>query len=441
VRRNANAIVAAVVTLTAAVSSSVHWLARPHLFTLLFSVLFYRGLERVRAGESAWHGIPYLAMFPLATILWTNLHGGFFVGIIMIGTYGAGELLKALLTGKDEERRPALHRAGGYAMSAVACVAASLVNPYGYHLHEHVVQYLLDPYQSQHIIEFLSVSFHHPLAPFFEAMLLLSALAALWYCSRGEYIQPLMLLMWAHAALLSVRNIPIFMIVAAPAAAALIENYLHRLPECNVAGWLRRAAGKFNRGAADLSETDSIARWHLVSAAGFALAAAIVLAPHPPAKFRAEFSPKSFPVAAAATLASYPSAHVFTSDQWGDYLIYSLFPRTRVFTDGRSDYYGADFGMKYLDVLNVSVGWEKTLARYGVDTILMPPNSPLTGALKVSPRWRVVYDDGVAVVFRPASKAVGKPVSVASCGGATRDREITKTAASDRMIANHKTKT
>jgi len=440
VRRHANAIVAVLLTMTAAVASSVHWLARPHLFTLLFLVLFYRALERVREGQANWRGIPYLAMLPAATILWTNLHGGFFVGIVMIGAYGAGELLKALFTAVREERRPALHHAAAYIFTSLACLAASLVNPYTWRLHVHVIEYLLDPYQAQHIMEFLSVSFHHPLAVFFEGMLLLATLAAFWYASRGEYIQPVLLLMWAHAALLSVRNIPIFMIVAAPPAAAALQTWLDRLPEFHMAEWLRRAARNFNRVAADMTATDSLARSHAVSVAAILVVAGLVYAPHPPGGFRAEFSAKTFPVAAAARLAADPSARIFTTDQWGDYLIYSLYPQTRVFTDGRSDYYGAEFGQKYLDVLNVSLGWDKTLARFGVDTILMPPGSPLTGALKESPRWRAVYDDGVAVIFRPAGKPLGK-LSVASRGGLSRDREITKTKASDLGIAIHKTKT
>jgi len=441
VLRRSNAIVAVLLTLTAAVSSSVHWLARPHLFTLVFVVLYYHALERVREGRTSWRGIPYLAMLPAATILWTNLHGGFFVGIIMIGAYGAGELLKAVLTPNSDERGPALHRAGAYILTSLACLAASLVNPYTYKLHKHVVEYLLDPYQSQHIIEFLSVNFHHPLAIFFEAMLLISTIAAVRYAGKGEYIQPLLIAMWAHAALLSIRNVPIFMLIAAPPAAADVQLWLARLPETNIASWLRRAAAKFNSVAADLTETDAVGRYHLVSIAAILFVAALVTAPHPPATFRPEFSPKTFPVKAAATLAADPTAHIFTSDQWGDYLIYSLYPRTRVFTDGRSDYYGAEFGQKYLDVLNVNVGWEKTLARFGVDTVLISPSSPLCGALKESPHWRVVYDDGVAVVFRPAGKAAAKPVSVANGGGETRDREITKTQASDLRIATNKTKT
>ena len=103
-RRKSNAIVALVVTMVAAAASSVHWLARPHLFTLLFVVLFYGALERVRDGRTHVAGVPYLALLPAATILWTNLHGGFFVGILMIAAYGGGELLRVAFSADGEER-------------------------------------------------------------------------------------------------------------------------------------------------------------------------------------------------------------------------------------------------------------------------------------------------------------------------------------------------
>ena len=56
-------IVAMAVTMVAAAASSVHWLARPHLFTLLFFVLFYSSLEHVREGRTRVAGVPYLACF------------------------------------------------------------------------------------------------------------------------------------------------------------------------------------------------------------------------------------------------------------------------------------------------------------------------------------------------------------------------------------------
>jgi hypothetical protein len=442
VRRKSNAIVAIVVTMLAATASSVHWLARPHLFTLFFLVLFYGALERVRDGNTLKSGIPYLAVLPVATILWTNLHGGFFVGVVMIGTYGVGELLRLAFSPSSGDRRPALCRAAAYLGTAFACLLASLVNPYTYHLHVHVVQYLGEPYFAQHIAEFLSASFHDPRAIFFEAMLLLAATSGLWNVSQGSFTQPLLLAMWAHAALLSIRNIPIFMLLAAPPVASFLQTWLDRLPSLEVAAWVKNAARKFNNVAAEMSTTDSIPRWHALSILSMLIVAALLFAPHPPERFRPEFNPKSFPAAAIATLRSDPTARIFTFDQWGDYLIYRMYPDTKVFMDGRSDFYGPDFGKTYLDVLQVNYGWEKTLTNFGVDTILLPPAAPLTGALKESARWRVVYDDGISVVFRSACKTVKAPISVTAGDGSGRDREITKTQASDQTITQkNKSKT
>ena len=442
VRRKSNPIVAIIVTMLAAAASSIHYLARPHLFTLLFLVLFYAALEQVREGRTRLLGVPILAALPVVSILWTNLHGGFFVGALMILAYGGGEILRLVFSPNAAGRRPAWLQARSYFLSGLACLAASLINPYTYHLHQHMAQYLRDPFNSQHIVEFLSPSFHHPTAIFFEAMLAIAVAAAVWNLRQGRFTEALLVFVWAHGALLANRNIPIFMIVAAPPAAAAIQQWLLRVPELNVAAWLRTAADRFNRVADETGETDSIARLHLLSVFGVLLVAALIYAPHPPRKFRAEFDPKVYPAAALATLRSDPAGRIFTHDQWGDYLIYRLYPAHKVFVDGRSDFYGDDFEEKCIDVLNVKYGWEKTLTGFGVDTVLLPPNAPLSGALKESSRWRVVYDDGIALVFRSASRTTGLQVSVANNGGGDgRDREVTKTLTSDPVITETKPKT
>jgi hypothetical protein len=269
-------------------------------------------------------------------------------------------------------------------------------------------------------------------------MLLMSTAVAFWNVSKGRFTEPLLLLVWGHAALLAARNIPIFMIAAAPPVAAAMEEWLALLPELRVAEWLRRAVRRFNLVAAETSDTDNIARWHVASVAGALLVAALLYAPSPPKLFRAEFDPKSYPAGAIETLRRDASARIFTYDQWGDYLIYRLYPRTKVFVDGRSDFYGDAFEEKCIAVLSVKYNWEKTLDGFGVDTILLPPSAPLAGALKESSRWRVVYDDGVALVFRSAQKTAGESISAATRGGTGRDREVTKTEARDRAIARTK---
>jgi len=440
-RRKSNAVVAIAVTILAMAGSSVHWLARPHLFTLLFTVIFLDALDRVREGETRVAGIPWLVLLPGLTVVWTNLHGGFLAGVSMVAVFGIAELIQVLVAAEDEARAAGLKRAGRYLLSALGCMAASLLNPYTYHLHVHLWQYLRDPFTAEHVGEFLTISFRDPMAVFFEIALAGGVLAAAWSARRGCYVWLLLVMMWAHAALVAARHIPIFMIVTAPILAAAANAAFDYLPAAPVAAWLRRAAAAFGRVMRETSETDAIGRWHPVSVLALALLAAIIYAPNPPQRFRAQFDPKRFPAGALSTLERYPSARVFTFDQWGDYLIYRLYPRVRVFVDGRSDYYGPDFENKALDVVTVSYGWDKTLARFAVDTVLMPPNTPLVGALKESSRWQVVYDDGVALVFRARGQAQGVGVSVAAGGGEGRDREVTKTQTSDRPITELGSKT
>ena len=440
-RRRASALVAVLVTMLAAAASSVHWLARPHLFTLLFTVIFYAVLERARGGNSRRAGIGWLIGLPAVTILWTNLHGGFAVGIGMAAAFGLAELLNRLLAARPSDASDSLTAARRYFLCAASCLAASLVNPYGWRLHEHLLAYFRDPYAAGHIVEFFSLSFHHPMAVFFEIMLLAGAVAAVGSLGRRRFAEPLLFVAWGHLALLSVRHIPIFMILAAPLVAEAADRGLARLAAADLAGWLRRLAARLARLSASAGETDRIARLHLASALAVLILGLLLYAPHPPRKFKAEFDPGRYPAGAVARLAGEAGARIFTFDQWGDYLIYRLYPSTKVFVDGRSDFYGNDFERQFLDIVSLHTGWEQTLARFAVDTVLMPPDSPLTEALKVSSRWRVAYDDGIALIFRLRPSGPGEAVSAAAGGGMSRDREVTKTQASDRSITEWKSKT
>lgn len=87
----------------------------------------------------------------------------------------------------------------------------------------------------------------------------------------------------------------------------------------------------------------------------------------------------------------------------GGYLIYRCYP-AKVFVDGRSDFYGPAFEAEYAEVLGAQFNWEAILAAHGVDTVLLAVDSPLSSALKGSPNWQAVYDDGAAIVFRTARR-------------------------------------
>ena len=431
-RKCGNALVAIAVMALATGGTAIHWLARPHLFTMLFTVIFYSILERVKDGN-----VRLLWWLPALMILWTNLHGGFFLGIVLAGAYAAGEIADAVFTSDSSHRQSALRRSVPYLAAASGCFAVTFINPYFYHLHQHIVEYLNDSYQYKNILEFQSFDFHHPVALFFEPMLILGAAAAIWNLYRRQFVYAILLAGWAHLALVVVRNEPIFMIVAAPLVAEMLQSLLSELPARDLAGWIRQGAAKFEENAKEFCVADSIARLHLTSAAAVVLLIALFYAPNAPAKCRAEYDVKRYPAKAVEMLRHAGSPEViFTDDEWGDYLIYRLYPSHRVFVDGRSDFYGTPFNEKYLSVMNVRYDWEKSLGQYHVNTILLSPNTALAGALKESRRWRPVYDDGVAIVFRSNEDRASSadPVSVATSSGKDRDRKITKSQTSDLAI-------
>src|ERR1700723_3722490 len=85
--------------------------------------------DRERASNRIWWLVPL-------TIVWTNLHGGFLALIAVLGLAAVGTAAEAWAgraTRADAVR---------YFGLTFICAASSLVNPYGYGLHVHVVEYL-----------------------------------------------------------------------------------------------------------------------------------------------------------------------------------------------------------------------------------------------------------------------------------------------------------
>jgi hypothetical protein len=442
-RRCGNPLVSIALTGIAAAGASIHWLARPHLFTMLLMLVFLTLLERVREGQT-W----LLWTLPVLMILWTNLHGGFPIGIIIVGSYGAGELLRAAVTPDSVERRASLRAAWPFLAATAGCALASFLNPYGYQLHVHMWEYLRDPFQLKYIVEFRSADFHTPPALFLEIMLILGLGAAIWYGRRRQFAEVFLIAGFGHLSLVMARNMPIYMLAGAPIIAAPLVAWLKALADGPVAGWIRAAVGTFVEIGEELVPLERPWRLHVAPVVVILLLVAGMESPMAGVKLEPKYDPDYYPekalaalnppwlnsagvspvassslptrpvalhtgagspenVAAAADPLFEPSERIFTHDEWGDYLIYNLYPRGfKVFVDGRSDFYGGKFGQDYIDVLEVKYNWQQTLDRYGVDTILLPCDAALSGALKESRRWRVAYDDGIAIVFRPA--ALGK---------------------------------
>jgi len=439
-RRCDNPLIVMGVTFLACAASAIHWLARPHLFTMLLTVILMSILDRVQKGRTN-----LLWLLPPLTILWTNLHGGFFVEFIILAAFLAGEIARALFAGEGGERLAARASAKRYALTALGCLAGTFVNPYTYHLHAHIIQFFREPYHIQNIAEYQSANFHEPAALYLEFTVLLSVVSAIWFLVKRRDFVPLVLLCgWAHLAVFAARNVPLFGLVAAPYIAPAMAEMLEALAEARVALWVRRTAASFREIGFEFSETDRLWRLHVVSIAAVVALALLMTSPAATGKLKAEYDPQRYPEKALNLLLANPQARVFADDEWGDYLIYKLSPYNhKVFVDGRDDFYGEKFEEKYLDVMTVHYDWEQYLRQYRIDTVLLSTKSALATVMKESGHWRAVYDDTVAIVFAsvPDRAPENQSASTAAPGVDQRDRRITSAVGRNHKVAAHETST
>jgi hypothetical protein len=397
IRRCDNPLVAIVITFLVVGGSSVHWLARPHLFTMLFFVVWLIVIDRAERGNtrSLW-------LLPALTVPWTNLHGGFFVGIFLLLAFATGRFLNAGLAVDSKNRSRHAKMALIYLCVATACAVASLVNPYSYHLHQHIASYLADKPQLESVSEFQTLSFHSPPAIFFEVLLALAAPAAVKQARSGRIGEALLIGAWAHMALMASRNIPLFLLISGPSVAKVLDEFLRsaRTQAKSNNTLLQRTLNVFGEISDEIALADRPWRVHVFSILAVLMLTVSVSMHQSAPKLRPEYDPSRYPAGAIAFFRSTASErHIFCDDEWGDYLAYRLYPSVRVFIDGRSDFYGAQFGQEYQDIIGVKYDWETKLDRYQVDTLLLPAGSALAGAVKESSRWTATYDDGMAILF------------------------------------------
>jgi len=364
-RRGAGLWIGAAISLAVVSASTTHYLARPHIFSLLFTTasLWLIDEDRRHASPLIWTLVPISA-------LWANLHGGF-VGLIAI----LGLLLAAAVW---DRHWFALRR---YGLLAALCLAATLLNPYGWQLHRHIATYLGSSWILDNVQEFQSPRIRSENMLVFAALLLIGAALSSRAIARREWFEAALVLAWGFAALRSARHVPLYAVAAAPLIAS----------EC-AALW-SRAADRRSRGSPvtifwqlsqELGRSRHLGVWTpLLAVVGLWL----VL----PRAAVADFPSAGFPnVAVARHIDLLRPARVLTSDQWADYLIYRLYPKEKVFFDGRSDFYGVEVGHDYQALLSVSPDWRQVLDRYRFDVALLPMDWPLGAVLERDPDWKVV---------------------------------------------------
>ena len=394
---------AIVLMLLAEAAATIHLYARPHIVSWFFSLLWFAALERweqpIAPRWLRW-------LFPASMVLWVNLHGGWIFGLALFGTYALAALLESWRTADPFARIRTWKRAHALGWTFLWSALATFVNPYGWRMHAHIYRYLSDRYLMNRIDEFQSPDFHGWAQRCFGTILLLLLIGFAGNRRAVRLRHLLVALLAVYAGLYSSRNLPVSsMLLVLIEGPILWESFvfLAEKPACWT--WLREWVGRISSFSERMCAQELQLHGHLWPVVTVIAALAICLQGGRLGSrqlIQAHFDPRKLPVAAAETLQRERSTEpIFSTDAWGGYLIYTLYPQRKVVVDDRHDLYGSDRIREFLILLQAEPGWENVLEKWRIRTALLPARSTLANLLRELPQqWRPVYEDNVAVVFQ-----------------------------------------
>jgi hypothetical protein len=402
VRRGTNAFVTLALVLLAASASMIHFLARPHVVSWLFTLGWLWILELSESNERVERGTTrVLWLLPLLMLIWVNVHGGFLVGFVLLGIYGIGTVWQWFVLRDDKLddfllKLKARNRVNQIVLVTVASALTTLANPYGWKLHVHIFHYLSNRFLMDHIDEFQSPNFHGVAQRCF-AVLLLVTFAALAAKRRTLRLQEGLIVLFAvFSGLYASRNIPVSSLLLVMVIGPILSEALATLAS-------RRGVRSLASHSGRMGKIESSLRGHL-----WAVAAVIVvgfIAAHggrlgAKQLMDVHFDGRRFPVEAVTFLErSNGGRSVLGPDYWGGYLTYRLYPKNLVAVDDRHDLYGEAFLKSYLKMIHAEPGWEDFLREHDIQCVLVPKGSALANILALTNGWKAIYSDDVAIVF------------------------------------------
>jgi hypothetical protein len=387
-RRGVEPLLAGTVVMAAMLIGMGHWIARPHLITLVAVPLLLELLRPLRK----WRYWPFAPLFAV----WANLHGGFVYGLVLIGLFFAAALLESLRAAGGIRRSDGLRR---YAGALVIAAAAALANPWGVGVYRHIVAMFGDHYIIDHTAEFASPDFHDLGTKFF--LVVIVGVIVTGFLSRRRPPPGTILVCAAGIwlALVNQRNATLFGFTALPLLA------IHLDPEWREFKLVRRLGRGIAAGAAGAAT----APW-IVAAGAFAMTLGLM---HGRLGSRQllddSFSPTLAPMRAlAAARKAGLAGRVFTEFGWGGYLLYA-WPEQKVFIDGGTDFYGGGLMRDYGIIRDAKPGWPKLFRRWNFAVMILPPDAPIATELTLDHGWVYWYCDSTAVVLVPGGRA-GPPI-------------------------------
>jgi len=368
----------------------VHLTTRPHLISILFLIGFWSwtlaGLEgRLTPRQLALRVIPL-------TFFWVNLHGGFILApALLLWTAAAVGIWSAL----RPSNRTIRIRAGWLGILGGACILLSGLNPYGFRLLSHLVQFLSNPFLVQNTSDFQAPAIAD--GTLWPWLLLvgwttLTGVACWRHLRSWEVITTLGA---AAAGYLSVRNIPIcsvvILLIVAEWTRRAVASARAKQPAHALARLLVESDGRLEAKG----PTPSWA-W-----CGVAMAFAALTLTFRPISMQSPQVPSTC-IRAVSHLPQLLERPGYTGWLPGGYLLYDREVR-RVFIHPLNANYPPALAADYLTLADLEPGWRDRFSAYRFEWALAERNRPLFGQLIADDCWQLHAEEPSAGLFLLAS--------------------------------------
>src|SRR3989339_296195 len=365
--------------------ASRRFLYRPEMFSSLYTVLFILILDKYTRERNK----KLLFILPFLQILWTNMHGYFIFGPIIVGCYLIGEFIQ----NKKIE--------GNIILFLVLCIAACFVNPYGYKLVEYPFILFSEvgnkaSAYSKSVVE---------LAPLFLAekegynkyayiLLILISLAGFILTKKIRISRLLVYIVFLYLSWLAVRNTANFAFVACIITIFNAENMRDIRIDPNI-----RLFKIFKYGYLIFILLFVIITSYNIALDKYYVYGGVIK------NFGVGKVDIMFPIGADEFIKNNNlKGNIFNDALIGGYFTWDCYPERKVFMDGRMEVFGEKFLEKYKSVYdNPEVFFDKVKDEYSVEYVLLHPLSPhsenLIKYLNKDKLWKLAYLDESGVVF------------------------------------------
>jgi len=340
----------------------------------LMSILFFAMEMHVIYYAIKSNNVPRLFLLPFLFIMWANIHIQFIFGLFAYFFIMLDHFYVEMSSQKIENHNREKNYKKAWIGIGIASILATLITPYHVLIYSVLAKIVQQTDYYKFIDELRPVQFKG----FNEWAFLFTALLATFVMGWERKIRPFLFILFGTAAMISFRSFrDVWFVVIL--GIIIIGNAFQTKRD--------KQTLKANKYLVIISLGISIFimfRFYDVSNTELE-----------------RIVKKNFPVQASGFLERNGlSGPILSSFEWGGYLIWRL-PGCRVSMDSRTLPYGYERFLRRMNVLNGKGDWFNDPDLKSAKVILLNPDLPLSGVLRLDQRYKLVYEDKTSLVFIP----------------------------------------